>query len=49
MKLFAAAKASLAVIKTDAEAAVRKCSSKYVLLEILQYLQENTCVGVSFL
>ena len=30
------------------EAAVRRCSSEYVLLKILQYSQENTCVGVSF-
>ena len=30
------------------EAAVCRCSSKQVLLEILQYSQENICVGVSF-
>ena len=30
-----------------AEAAVRSCSSKQVLLEILQYSQENIGVGVS--
>ena len=30
------------------EAAIRRCSSKQVLLEILQYSQENICVAVSF-
>ena len=36
-------------IKTEeSEVAVRRCSSKKVLLKILQYSQENTCVGVSF-
>ena len=30
------------------EATVRRCSSNQVLLEILQYSQENICVGVSF-
>ena len=30
------------------EAAVRICSTKYVLLKISQYSQENTFVGVSF-
>ena len=30
------------------EAAVRKCSSKWVFLKILQYLQEKTCVEFSF-
>ena len=30
------------------ESAVRRCSSKQVFLKILQYSQENTCVGVSF-
>ena len=29
------------------EAAARRCSSKYVLLRVSQYSQENTCVGVS--
>ena len=27
---------------------ILRCSSKQVLLNILRYLQENTCVGVSF-
>ena len=31
----------------DTEAAVRRCSSKQVFLQILQYSQGNTCVGVS--
>ena len=31
-----------------AEVAVHSCSSKQVLLEILQYSQENICLGVSF-
>ena len=30
------------------EAAVRRCSSKQVVLKISQYSQENTSVGVSF-
>ena len=30
------------------EAAVRRCSVKKMFLKILQYLQENTFVGVSF-
>ena len=30
------------------EAVVRRCSSKWVLLKISQYSQENTCAGVSF-
>ena len=30
------------------EAAVRRYSSKEVLLEILQYSQKNICAGVSF-
>ena len=30
------------------EAVVRRCSSKQVLLKILQISQENACVGVSF-
>ena len=47
MKIFAAAKVSL-VLKTDAEAVVCKCSSKKVLLKILQYSQEHICVRVSF-
>ena len=33
MKSFAAAKAFLFLLKTDAEAAVRKCSSNYVFLK----------------
>ena len=28
------------------EAAVGRCSSKYVLIKISQYSQESTCVGV---
>ena len=35
-------------ILQTAEAAVCRHSSKQVFLNILQYLQENTCVGVSF-
>ena len=31
------------------EAAVRRCSSKPMLLKISQYAQENTCAGVFFL
>ena len=34
--------------KVTSEAAVRRCSSKYVFLEISQYSQEKICVGVSF-
>ena len=34
--------------EVSSEAAVRRCSSKQVLLEISQYLQENICVGVTF-
>ena len=30
------------------EAAVRRCSLKYVFLKISQYSQESSCVGVSF-
>ena len=30
------------------EAAARRCFSEQVLLEIWQYSQENTCVGISF-
>ena len=29
------------------EADVRRCSSEWLLLKILQYSQENTCVGAS--
>ena len=35
--------------QVSAEAAVRRCSSKVVLLKILQYSQKNTSVGDSFL
>ena len=31
------------------EAAVRRCSSKYIPLKMSQYSRENICVGVSFL
>ena len=30
------------------EAAIHRCSSKYVFLKIWQYSQKNTCVGVYF-
>ena len=33
----------------ETEAIVRRCSVTKVFLKIPQYLQENTCVGVSFL
>ena len=36
------------VLLLFSEAAVRRCSSKLVLLKILQYSQENIRVGVSF-
>ena len=36
------------VRQVSAEAAVRRCSSKEVLLKISQYSQENTSVGDSF-
>ena len=32
---------------TAAEAVVRRCSSKQVVLKISQYSHENTCAGVS--
>ena len=32
----------------DIEAVVRRCSSKWLLLKISQYSQENTCVEVFF-
>ena len=31
------------------KSAVRRCFSKQLVLQMLQYWQENTCVGVSFL
>ena len=31
-----------------AEAAPRRYNSKYMFLKLLQYLQEHTCIGVSF-
>ena len=34
--------------KVTSEAAVCSCSSKEVILEISQYLQENICGGVFF-
>ena len=34
--------------KLNAEAVVRRCSSKQVFLNILQYSPENTYVGASF-
>ena len=36
------------VRQVSAEAAVRRCSSKEVLLKISQYSQENISVGDSF-
>ena len=35
--------------KVTSEAAVCRCSSKKVILEISKYLQQNICVGVFFL
>ena len=35
--------------KVTSEAAVWRCSSKKVILEISKYLQQNICVGVFFL
>ena len=51
--MFCNQKASSKRIETDSliqeikvtEAPVRRCSSKWVFLKILQYLLENTCVG----
>ena len=39
---------SMNIHKHHIQAAVRRCSSKQLLLNILQYSQEYTCVGVSF-
>ena len=36
------------IMNVSSEAAVRGCSSKEVFLNILQYLQEDACVGVSY-
>ena len=36
----------LSLPQVTSEAAVRKCSSKWVFLEISQYSQENICVVV---
>ena len=36
----------LALSETNSEAAVRRCSTKKVVLKISQNSQENTCVGV---
>ena len=36
------------VVKLSTVPAVRRCSSKFVLVKISQYLQGNTCAGVSF-
>ena len=36
-------------IEHSTEAAARRCSVKYVFLEISQNSQENTCARVSFL
>ena len=38
----------LASIVNYTEAVLRRCSSKYVFLKILQISHENTCVGISF-
>ena len=47
--LMAASENSIIDIRqVSAEAAVRRCSSKVVLLKILQYSQKNTSVGDSF-
>ena len=34
------------VEKQQIEAAIRRCSSKWLLLKISQYSLESTCVGV---
>ena len=36
------------IMNVSSEAAVPRCSSKEVFLIILQYSQEDACVGVSF-
>ena len=36
------------IMNVSSEATVRRCSSKEVFLIILQYSQEDACVGVSF-
>ena len=38
----------LIMMNVSSEAAVRRCSSKEVLLNILQYSQEDACVGAPF-
>ena len=38
---------SVAALKKSA-AAVSRCSSKLMFLKILEYSEENICVGVSF-
>ena len=38
----------LSFMNTFSEAAVRRCSSKYVFLKVSQISQENTIIGVSF-
>ena len=35
-------------MNVSSEAAICRCSSKEVFLNILQYSQEDACVGVSF-
>ena len=35
--------------KVSTEGDVRKCSANYVFLKILQNLEKNNCVGISFL
>ena len=35
------------IMNVSSEAAIRRCSSKEVFLTILQYSQEDACVGVS--
>ena len=36
------------MMNVSSEATVCKCSSKEIFSKILQYSQENVCVGVSF-
>ena len=48
LPMFASESSIIDVRQVSAEAAVRRCSSKKVLLKISQYLQENTSVGDSF-
>ena len=36
------------IMNVSSETAIHRCSSKEVFLNILQYSQEDACVGVSF-